>query len=165
MSAQALLTACAAADESAVAELLSAGADPCHQEDAGGVSPLMMAAKAGSQPIVTALLKAGAPWNAIDRCGRCAGEYALDAGKQAVVDLIVDHAVKCELLLRAVGRIGEDYNAGESRTYLLGNIAERLHQDEAQSEPGADGEGVASKAEKKGKAEQVDALLDEQGDA
>ena len=46
----------------------------------------------------------GAPWNAIDRRGQCAGNYALDAGHQRVVDQLVEHGVRSELVLGASER-------------------------------------------------------------
>ena len=52
---------------------------PCRpQDDATGRSALMAAAAAGATEAVEALLQAGAPWNAIDRRGRCAGDYAME---------------------------------------------------------------------------------------
>ena len=62
----------------------------------------MLAAGGGHAEIVQALLRAGAPWNALDRCDRCAGNYALDASHQSIVDALVEHAVRAELLLAAV---------------------------------------------------------------
>lgn len=48
------------------------------QDDETGQSVLMAAAAAGATEAVEALLEAGAPWNAIDRRGRCAGDFAMD---------------------------------------------------------------------------------------
>ena len=102
--AHSLLAAASSGDTASVESLLAGGCDPCFQEDEGGCSPLMLAAAAGHAPIVRALLAAGAPWNAVDRRGRCAGNHALDAGQQAIVDLLVDEAVRAELLLGAAER-------------------------------------------------------------
>lgn len=96
--------ACEAGDADAVETLVEAGADASYFEGATGTSCLMLAARAGSERAVAALLRAGAPWNALDRAGRCAGEYALAEGHQVVVDAIVEHAARCELLLGAAGR-------------------------------------------------------------
>ncbi|GMH52241.1 hypothetical protein TrRE_jg6542 [Triparma retinervis] len=41
----------------------------------------------------------GAPWNAVCKKNMCAGNYASDGGHQEVVNIIVDHATKCEMLL------------------------------------------------------------------
>lgn len=43
-----------------------------------GTSVLMAAAQGGHLAVVNALLLAGAPWNAIDRKRRCAGDIAMD---------------------------------------------------------------------------------------
>ena len=40
----------------------------------------------------------GAPWNALDRKGRCAGEFAVDAQSQECVDLLVNAGVRAQLL-------------------------------------------------------------------
>jgi len=51
---------------------------PFHtQDEATGTSPLMAAAALGDTASVEALLAAGAPWNALDRRGRCAGDCAM----------------------------------------------------------------------------------------
>lgn len=57
-------------------------ADPCFQDESDGASVLMRAAGAGSMEAVEFLLARGAPWNALDRAGMCAGEYAMHAGHQ-----------------------------------------------------------------------------------
>jgi len=102
--ALALLRACAGEDEDAAIALIRSGVDPAQYDDATGASCLMLAAARGAARVCAALLQAGAPWNALDRRGRCAGEYALDGSHQQIVDIIVDHAVRCELLLGAIGR-------------------------------------------------------------
>mmetsp|Transcript_29023 Transcript_29023/g.69137 ORF Transcript_29023/g.69137 Transcript_29023/m.69137 type:complete len:420 (+) Transcript_29023:68-1327(+) len=77
-------------------QLLAATQDPVT-----GLSPLMLAAKGGSCEICTLLLEAGAPWNAVDRFGKCAGDFATDNEKWDVVNLLVDAATKAELILGA----------------------------------------------------------------
>ena len=42
----------------------------------------------------SALLDAGAPWNALDRAGMCAGEYAVQSNHQEAVDLLVRAGVR-----------------------------------------------------------------------
>jgi protein arginine N-methyltransferase 2 len=93
------------------------------QDDGSGTSCLMAAAAKGSLALVQLLLQHGAPWNALDRTGRCAGEYAV-AGigdctpsssssssssssmgeHQACVDCLVQAGVAAELLFGAVDR-------------------------------------------------------------
>ena len=98
----ALLNACTAGDLAAVTTSLASGTPAHSQRDSDGASALMLAAGGGHAEIVQALLRAGAPWNALDRCDRCAGNYALDASHQSIVDALVEHAVRAELLLAAV---------------------------------------------------------------
>ena len=74
------------------------------QDPATGQSPLMAAATLGNGPLVEFLLQAGAPWNAVDRNGQCAGNYATDHNHWGVVNLLVDWGVRAELILGAVER-------------------------------------------------------------
>ena len=104
MSTTELLAASEAGDLCEVEKLLVAGCPAHLQEEDDGRSGLMLAAAAGHEPVVRALLKAGAPWNAVDRRGQSAGNYALDAGQQVIVDLLVDEAVRAELVLGAAER-------------------------------------------------------------
>ena len=71
------------------------------QDEVDGVSPLMVAASIGSVDLCTVLVTNGAPWNALDRKGECAGDYAVAAGHQDVVDYLVDVGTKCEMILGA----------------------------------------------------------------
>jgi protein arginine N-methyltransferase 2 len=136
-----LLASAAAGDAAGCSALLEAGAcEASFQEEEEGRSALMVAAGAGHAPVVSLLLNAGAAWNALDRYGRCAGNYALDAGHQAIVDELVEHATRCELLLGASERRTREGNA-DGDEYLRRSV---VHQGDR-----ADGE----------------ALLDEAGDA
>lgn len=69
-----------------------------------GQSPLMAAASSGNHALCLHLLEAGAPWNAVDRKGQCAGNYASDHNHQSVVDLLVEWAVRSELILGQIER-------------------------------------------------------------
>ncbi|KAG2425346.1 hypothetical protein HXX76_013760 [Chlamydomonas incerta] len=86
-----------------VARLISLEADVDFQDEAG-VSPLMKAAEGGHTAVLVALLQAGAPWNAQDASGYCAGEYAMGSGQQEAVDMLLDFAVQAELVLGALHR-------------------------------------------------------------
>ena len=117
----ALHAAAAAGDVTELTRVLSSGTPAHAQEDVDGASALMLAAGGGHGAAVAKLVEAGAPWNAIDRRGRCAGNYALDAGHQEVVDQLVDVAVRAELLLGAALRAAHRPRAmgeGESEEYL-----------------------------------------------
>ncbi len=60
------------------------------------------AAENGHKGIVEKLLQAGAPWNAQDNDGYCAGEYA---GKHPeIVELLLEWGVRAEMLLGAAAR-------------------------------------------------------------
>jgi protein arginine N-methyltransferase 2 len=99
-----LHAAAAAGDTQAVTQLLTAGVPAYAQSESDGRSALMIAADGGHAAVVQQLLEAGAPWNALDRRGYCAGNYALEANHQPLVDLLVDAAVRAELLLGASER-------------------------------------------------------------
>ena len=74
------------------------------QDSKSGMSPLMEAAKHGHTTICEVLLENGAPWNAIDRNGKCAGNYATEYGYWDIVNLLVDAGTKAELILGATIR-------------------------------------------------------------
>ena len=72
----------------------------CQQDLETGLSPLMAAAKAGHLPLVKTLLEdGGAPWNALDRQNKCAGDHATDQEHWEVVNLLVEWATRSELIL------------------------------------------------------------------
>jgi len=114
-----MLEACSKGDLSAVQSIL----DRCKeqhnnaiaaslQDDKTGLSPLMIAAKCGHLELCQLLLEEGAPWNAIDRNGKCAGNYATDLEHWEVVNLLVDAGTKAELLLGASIRLSMEKNNG-----------------------------------------------------
>lgn len=72
-----------------VRKLLKNGVEASYQREADGLSGLMVAAERGNTALVSELLQAGAPWNALDRRGCCAGEYADAAGQQGTFDQLV----------------------------------------------------------------------------
>lgn len=59
----------------------------------------MVAAERGSLESVQALLEAGAPWHAQDAEGYCAGDYASGSKNRAVLQQLLDWAVRAELIL------------------------------------------------------------------
>jgi type IV protein arginine methyltransferase len=94
---------CAAAesgDEESVVRLLAEGADAT-QFDSAGLTPLMHAAAGGHAAVARLLLEAGAPWNALSPSGLSSGDITDDP---ATYDLLLDHALRSELLLGTVAR-------------------------------------------------------------
>jgi hypothetical protein len=76
-----------------------------YQDPSTGQSALMVAAsKQSCIPVIELLLEKGAVWNALDRQGKCAGNYAVDIGNQEAINVLVEAAVRAELLLGAAAR-------------------------------------------------------------
>jgi hypothetical protein len=99
-----LMAAVMAMDVDVAKKLLLSGAPSSHQDEATGSSALMLAAGTGSLAMVSLLLSNGAPWNALDRRGKCAGEYAVEGNHQECVNALVSAGVAAELLFGAVDR-------------------------------------------------------------
>ena len=105
-----MLTACESGDLKQIQSLIQQ--DSLYrslQDNTTGKSPLMVASAKGHLDCVKLLLNEGAPWNAIDRRGQCAGDYATTAEHWDIVNFIVDFATKAELVLGAAIRA----NGGE----------------------------------------------------
>lgn len=69
-----------------------------------GLSPLMAAAKAGNSELCKQLLDQGAPWNAVDRDGNCAGNHAMSGEHWELVNYLVEWATRTELVLGEMQR-------------------------------------------------------------
>lgn len=105
-----LLQNATAADSSGLTRrLLVAQQDPI-----SGQSPLMLASIGGHKNIVHTLLEEGAPWNALDRYGKCAGNYATEQENWDIVNLLVEHGTKSELVLGASIRLERQSHGGAS---------------------------------------------------
>jgi len=129
-----LIEACRQGDEATVLHLLDTHHVPPYAQDldGDGVSALMAAASVGKIGLVQLLLSRGAPWNALDKKGKCAGEYAIENHHQETIDALVSHAVMAELLLGAsstttVSEEEEEEGVGEhkgprSEAYLSGAV-------------------------------------------
>ena len=75
----------------------------CQQDFETGISPLMAASKAGHESLVKMLLEdGGAPWNALDRHNKCAGDYATDHEHWSIVNLLVEMGTRAELILGTI---------------------------------------------------------------
>jgi len=81
-----------------------------HQNPTDGISPLMIAAQSGQLQTCQLLIDKGAPWNAVDRKGKCAGNYATDGEFWEVVNFLVDAGTKAELILGASIRLAMALN-------------------------------------------------------
>lgn len=113
---------CAAAesgDAEAITGLLAEGADPTHF-DASGLTPLMHAATGGHAAVVQLLLDAGAPWNALSPTGISAGDLASDS---ATFDLLLDHALRSELVLGTVARRQAGPADSPAESYLESRVS------------------------------------------
>ena len=99
-----VFAAAAAGDAAALtAALASSGPDAAsHQDRATGRSALFSAAEADSVECLALLLEAGAPWNATDREGRCAGDAAVAAGCSDATAALLEAGVRAELVLGAL---------------------------------------------------------------
>ena len=82
------------------------------QDPEMGFSPLILAATGGHLDIVRTLLEEGAPWNALDRNGKCAGNYATENEHWEVVNTLVDAGTKAELILGASIRLQMQMTSG-----------------------------------------------------
>ena len=103
-----LIAACGAGNLTDAKALLDKGTPPYATELEGGTTALMAAAGAGHKDIISLLVQKGAPWNAVDRKGRCAGDHAVAAGDQSVIDQLVNVGVQAELLFAAMSKKNED---------------------------------------------------------
>ena len=101
-----LLTVAREGKTDEVIKLLGRRCDANYQDPKTGESPLMVAAGAGFNEIVSELLINGAPYNAVDRQGKCAGNYAIDGGHTAIINRLVDAGVTAELLFAQLSKRG-----------------------------------------------------------
>ena len=69
------------------------------QDQTTGKSPLMISSQYGHLDICQTLIDVGAPWNAVDRYGKCAGDYATDNQKWDVVNYLVEVGTKAEVCI------------------------------------------------------------------
>ena len=100
-------------------------AEPFYQQNCDGKSVLMASAASGVAEAVELLIAKGAPWNAIDRSGKCAGEYAIareDAAGQAIVDILVNAGVRAEMVLGAMARTKASKDRACNALYLERNV-------------------------------------------
>ena len=109
-----MLNACQSGDVQSVEALIREDPIYAAQQDLeSGMSPLMVAAAVGNGHLCQTLLEAGAPWNAINRQGQCAGNLATDNEHWGIVNLLVDWGTRAELILGAMERANRDLSGGQ----------------------------------------------------
>ena len=129
-----MIDACSTGDAKKIQELLQQNSSYASQQDLEtGVSPLMAASKAGNAGLCQKLLEEGAPWNAIDRMGQCAGNYATDAEHWEVVNMLVEWATRSELILGAVQRSQQNQVEGARTSSILSLISSATSAEEESS--------------------------------
>jgi protein arginine N-methyltransferase 2 len=115
-----LCAAASAGNKDVIAELISSGADPTYF-DASGMTPLMHAATGGHAAATRVLLDAGAPWNALSPSGLSAGDLTSDP---PTYDLLLDHALRSELILGTVARRQANSSEGvPAESYLDSRVS------------------------------------------
>ncbi|KAL2651175.1 hypothetical protein R1flu_019303 [Riccia fluitans] len=86
-----------------VKQILEAGVD-VSDFDSKGLTPLMHAALNGHASVLNTLLEPGAPWNALDPSGPCAGDYALENEHQDAIEVLLNAGIRTQLIFGAVER-------------------------------------------------------------
>ncbi|KAJ6843335.1 arginine N-methyltransferase 2 [Iris pallida] len=128
-----LIEAAISGDASELSSLLSTGADPS-SFDASGRTPLMHAAERNHSDAVRLLLDAGAPWNALSPSGLSAGDLAMANSHQVSLDLLLDAAIRSELILGTIARRNDEQTL--DKTYLDSRVEfgeDRLMDEESKA--------------------------------
>mmetsp|Transcript_13312 Transcript_13312/g.27174 ORF Transcript_13312/g.27174 Transcript_13312/m.27174 type:complete len:381 (-) Transcript_13312:18-1160(-) len=116
-----------------------------------GLTPLMLSCT--SPPYTKYFLSNSAPWNALCRSNKCAGNYATDANCQPVIDILVDHGTSCEMLLTSA-----IVNNGSKP--LVPSVVDSKEVDDVKAQACTKGDYLSRKVRYEG-----DVLLDEDNDA
>eukprot|EP00210_Caulerpa_lentillifera_P003699 g3532.t1 len=98
-----LLEICANGELDEAKTLVTAGADPFWQ-DATGQNSLIVSSKYGHLSLVTWLLELGVPWNALDKQGYCAGDYAVHGEYVELANCLLDAGCRAEMIFGAIQR-------------------------------------------------------------
>jgi len=126
---QQMLQACSSGDTNTISNLVEEHYLYARQQDQEtGRSPLIVASMTGNVAVVQYLLERGAPWNALDRFGQCAGNYATNHQHWDIVNILVDHGTRAELILGSVMRSNYDErsNNNESSSTKPNYLRQRL---------------------------------------
>jgi protein arginine N-methyltransferase 2 len=127
-----MIQACRDGNLSVIHSLLATYA--AQQDTVTGMSPLMAAAELGNVALCQLLLQHGAPWNAVDRMGQCAGNYATNREHWPVVNLLVEHGTQAELILGRVIRNNHQNQQHQNDT-IADNIAATIVEHEPSTKP------------------------------
>lgn len=120
-----MIDACATGDLATIQSLVQEDSQyVSYQDTETGLSPLMAAAKVGNVSLCQQLLEGGAPWNAIDRQGQCAGNYATDGEHWEVVNLLVEWGTRSELILGEVQKTSRQQAGVSSILAPASNLSE-----------------------------------------
>ncbi|KAL2346464.1 hypothetical protein Fmac_000464 [Flemingia macrophylla] len=115
---------CAAArkgDTDKVKALIDSGADVTYF-DGDGLNPLMHAAKHGHAPVLSLLLSAGAPWNALSPSNLSAGDYAMNGAHNEAFELLLNAGIQAELILGTIAR-KENKKGDSGHDYLEDRVS------------------------------------------
>eukprot|EP00475_Leptophrys_vorax_P027087 TRINITY_DN3858_c0_g1_i1.p1 TRINITY_DN3858_c0_g1~~TRINITY_DN3858_c0_g1_i1.p1 ORF type:complete len:361 (+),score=118.34 TRINITY_DN3858_c0_g1_i1:195-1277(+) len=110
-----LIDACAAGDFKRVDALLNDGANVYFERDTDGWTALTVASALGHTEIVLRLLGEAAPWNAVDKQGLTAAQHAKQNGFDELYTVLLDHAVRTELIMSVLDRHAAAAAAGDDR--------------------------------------------------
>lgn len=88
----------------AIASLITSAPMIVHHRSKSGRTGLHLAAETGDWEICEALIRNGAPWNAVDEDGVSAGEIAKKSGFEELYSLLKDEGVRSELILGMLDR-------------------------------------------------------------
>jgi len=113
-------------DDVELAELLlKAGANPNAATRNGALTPLFMACRNGSAPLISALLAAGASANSVNAAGTSALMAASAAGNPAAVQLLLEHGADVNAKETARGQTALMFAAALNRTEALQLLLKR----------------------------------------
>ena len=129
-----MLEACTKGDLATIRALTQEYPILTSQQDEGtGISPLMVASQIGNIELVQSLLNEGAPWNAVDRNGKCAGDYSTDAQRWDVVNLLVEWGTRSELILGTTQRMAS--SSSTTSTPTTSNQQQQQRQQPLEQQP------------------------------
>jgi protein arginine N-methyltransferase 2 len=117
-----LIEACSAGNLELIESLLSSeGANVYYERESDGWTCLTAAAANGHEEIVARLIDEAAPWNAVDKVGMTAAQYAKLNGYERIYEFLLNHAIRTELIMSVLDRKEdreEEEDDASNRDYL-----------------------------------------------